>query len=274
MPSNNLKTGDVLQSFIELANTGCVEFLSETYYHSLAYIFSAHEFKKQVDQHRSLIKKYFKQDPKVFRNTELQYNNALAKEMEDMGYSAIIGEGVDRQLQGRSPDHLYRAPNASGIKTLLKNYRLSDDIAFRFSDRGWSEWPLTAEKYAGWLHALTGQSETINLFMDYETFGEHQWAQSGIFEFMRYMPGHLLKHPGFSFMTVSETAAAYPVNDVYDCHELTSWADTERDLSAWLGNPMQDEAAAKIYSIDLQITYQKSIGRQIYLALYATDQSR
>ncbi|MCF8253345.1 MAG: glycoside hydrolase family 57 protein [Bacteroidia bacterium] len=244
---------DVLQSFIELANTGCVEFISETYYHSLAFIFSREEFKRQIEQHRQLIKKYFKQEPKVFRNTELQYNNELAKVIEDMGYDAIICEGVDRLLGDRSPNHLYKAPNVTKIKSLLKNYRLSDDIAFRFSDRNWSEWPLTAERYAEWVHSVAGHGETINLFMDYETFGEHQWAQSGIFEFMRYMPGYVLKHPDFDFKTVSETAAAYPVRDVYDAHHLISWADTERDLSAWLGNPMQDEAIAKIYELEQEI---------------------
>ncbi len=244
---------DVLQTFIELANTGCVEFISETYYHSLAYVFSRNEFKKQIDQHRLLIKKYFKQEPKVFRNTELQYDNELAKVIEDMGYEGIICEGVDRILNGRSPNHLYIAPNANKIKSLLKNYRLSDDIAFRFSDRTWSEWPLTAEKFADWIHAVAKTGETINLFMDYETFGEHQWAESGIFEFMRYMPGYVLKHPDFSFKTVSETVASYPVRDTYDAHILTSWADSERDLSAWLGNPLQDESIGKIYQIEEEV---------------------
>ncbi|MBP7511886.1 MAG: glycoside hydrolase family 57 protein [Bacteroidia bacterium] len=244
---------DVLQSFVDLSNTGCVEFISETYYHSLAYIFSKDEFKKQVQQHRDLVKRLFNQEPKVFRNTELQYNNELAKYIEDMGYEGIICEGVDRLLYGRTPNHLYRAPNANHIKSLLKNYRLSDDIAFRFSDRNWVEFPLTADRFAKWVHAVAGQGETINLFMDYETFGEHQWEQSGIFEFMRYMPEFVLQHPDFGFKTVSETIASYPVRDVYDAHDLTSWADTERDLSAWLGNPMQDEAIAKIYSLEQQV---------------------
>jgi alpha-amylase len=244
---------DVLQSFIELANTGCVEFISETYYHSLSYIFSRDEFKKQVDQHRQLIKKYFKQEPKVFRNTELQYNNELATVIEGMGYKGIICEGVDRLLGDRSPNHLYKAPNVQNIKSLLKNYKMSDDIAFRFSDRNWSEWPLTADRYAEWVHSIVGHGETINLFMDYETFGEHQWAESGIFEFMRYMPGYVLKHPDFDFKTVSETVDAYPVRDTYDAHDFISWADTERDLSAWLGNPLQDESIAKIYSLEKQV---------------------
>jgi alpha-amylase len=247
---------DVLQSFKDLANTGCVEFIAETYYHSLAYIFSREEFKKQIEQHRQLIKKHFNQEPTVFRNTELQYNNELAQVIEEMGYDAIICEGVDKLLNGRTPNYIYKAPNVNHIKSLLKNYRLSDDIAFRFSDQNWTEHPLSAETYAQWIHAVAGQGETINLFMDYETFGEHQWEQSGIFEFMRYMPGYVLNHPDFSFKTVSETAKAYPVRDTYDAHNLTSWADTERDLSAWLGNPMQDEAIAKIYQLESAV-YQK-----------------
>lgn len=241
---------DVLQSFVDLANTGCVEFIAETYCHSLAYIFSKDEFKKQVAEHGKLIEKYFNQKPKVFRNTELQYNNELAAFVEEMGYEAIIGEGVDRILNHRSPNFIYKAPNVSKIKSLLKNYKLSDDIAFRFSNQAWEEYPLTADKFATWVHSIAGAGETINLFMDYETFGEHQWEHSGIFEFLRYMPEFILKHPDFSFKTVSETAEAYPVRDIYDCHELTSWADTERDLSAWIGNPMQDEAIAKIYQLE------------------------
>jgi len=241
---------DVLQSFVDLANTGCVEFIAETYCHSLAYIFSKEEFKKQVAEHGKLIEKYFNQKPKVFRNTELQYNNELAAFIEEMGYEAIIGEGVDRILNHRSPNFIYKAPNVSKIKSLLKNYKLSDDIAFRFSNQAWEEYPLTADKFATWVHSIAGMGETINLFMDYETFGEHQWEHSGIFEFLRFMPEYILKHPDFSFKTVSETAEAYPVRDIYDCHELTSWADTERDLSAWIGNPMQDEAIAKIYQLE------------------------
>jgi alpha-amylase len=244
---------DVLQSFKDLAATGCVEFIAETYYHSLAYIFSKEEFKKQIEQHSNLIKKHFNQEPKVFRNTELQYNNELAKFIEDLGYDAIICEGVDRLLHGRSPNFIYKAPNAHKIKSLLKNYKLSDDIAFRFSDQNWSEFPLSAETYATWVHSVAGTGETINLFMDYETFGEHQWEHSGIFEFLRYMPTYVLAHKDFTFKTVSETAAAYPVRDVYDAHHLTSWADTERDLSAWLGNPMQDESIAKIYQLEQQV---------------------
>ncbi|MDN4165082.1 glycoside hydrolase family 57 protein [Cytophagales bacterium LB-30] len=249
---------DVLASFQALAATGCVEFISETYHHSLAYLFSKEEFVRQIEQYKALIKKYFKQEPKVFRNTELQYNNELAKFIEDLGYAGIICEGVDRNLAGRSPNFLYRAPNVSSIKSLLKNYQLSDDIAFRFSNRGWEEWPLTAEKFASWVHSMAGNAETINLFMDYETFGEHQWADTGIFEFMRYMPEHVMKHPDFGFKTPTETLESYEVKGIYDAHHMTSWADMERDLSAWIGNPMQDESIEKIYSLEKAVYASKN----------------
>ena len=244
---------DVLQSFKDLAATGCVEFISETYYHSLAYIFSKEEFKRQIEKHKALLKKHFNYEPKVFRNTELQYNNALAQLIEEMGYESIICEGVDRLLDGRSPNYLYKAPNVKKIKSLLKNYQLSDDIAFRFSNRGWESWPLTADKFADWCHQTAGHGETINLFMDYETFGEHQASDTGIFDFMWHLPEFILKHKDFSFKTTSETSKDYAVRDVYDAHELTSWADSERDLSAWLGNPMQDESIAKIYAIEKRV---------------------
>ncbi|MFZ4796673.1 MAG: glycoside hydrolase family 57 protein [Bacteroidia bacterium] len=244
---------DVLQSFKDLAATGCVEFISETYYHSLAYVFSKDEFKKQVEKHKALLKKHFNYVPRVFRNTELQYNNELAKLIEDMGYEGIICEGVDRLLLERSPNFLYKAPNVTTIKSLLKNYNLSDDIAFRFSNQAWASWPLTADKFAGWCHQVAGQGETINLFMDYETFGEHQWDHTGIFDFMWHLPEQILKHKDFSFKTTTETVEAYIVRDEYDAHELTSWADMERDLSAWIGNPMQDESIAKIYSIEKRV---------------------
>ncbi|MGZ4035516.1 MAG: glycoside hydrolase family 57 protein, partial [Bacteroidia bacterium] len=241
---------EVLQSFIDLANTGCVEFLSETYSHSLSFIYSKNEFKRQVEKHAGLIKKYFNQVPRVFRNTELIYNNELAVFMEGMGFKGIVCEGVDRLLGTRSPNFVYNAVGGKNIKVLLKNYSLSDDIAFRFSDQGWKEFPLTADKFKNWVHSIAGYGETINLFMDYETFGEHQWESTGIFDFLDHLPTEILKHPDFDFKTPSEVIAAYPARDTYDAHNFISWADTERDLSAWLSNSMQQEAIKKIYSIE------------------------
>jgi len=241
---------DVLQSFKALADTGCVEFLAETYYHSLSFLFSKHEFDRQVDLHAALIKKHFNQVPKVFRNTELIYYNELAEYIEKKGYKGILCEGVDRLLGDRSPNFLYKAPNTSKIKSLLKNYRLSDDIAFRFSDKNWVEHPLTADKFAYWLHILEGKADTINLFMDYETFGEHQWAETGIFDFMRFLPEKILSRPGYDFKTPSEVVDSYSIHGDYDVHTPVSWADSERDLSAWLSNSMQHEAMKKIYSME------------------------
>jgi alpha-amylase len=244
---------DVLQSFIDLAETGCVEFLSETYSHSLSFIYSKEEFKRQIDKHRAVIKKYFNQEPTVFRNTELIYNNELAAFIEGLGYKGIICEGVDWLLNGRSPNFLYKAPNVSKIKSLLKNHRLSDDIAFRFSDRGWKEWPLTVDKFKNWVYNVAGNGETVNLFMDYETFGEHQWESTGIFDFIDYLPDAILSHPDFDFKTPSQVVDAYPVRDVYDVHNFTSWADTERDLSAWLSNSMQRESMKRLYSLEADV---------------------
>lgn len=244
---------DVLRSFVELAETGCVEFLSETYYHSLSFIYSKEEFRRQVEMHKAKIKEHFNQVPKVFRNTELIFNNELASYLEKAGYKAVLCEGVDRILNGRTPNFLYQPAGTLKIKAFLKNYRLSDDIAFRFSDRNWSEWPLQADTFASWVHKVAGNGEVLNLFMDYETFGEHQWEETGVFEFLDHLPKEILTHPDFDFKTISEAADAFKVRDLYDVPEFISWADAERDLSAWLSNPMEREAARRIYALEEQV---------------------
>ena len=242
---------DVLASFQDLAETGCVEFLGETYHHSLSYLFSPNEFASQVQTHRRLIQDTFGQTPRVFRNTELIYNNALAEAVERLGgFDAILSEGADHILGYRSPNYIYRPPNTRTLKLLLKNYRLSDDIAFRFSNRGWSEWPLRAEKFAHWIHAVNGNGFTVNLFVDYETFGEHQWEDTGIFEFLRHLPAEVFRHADTDFKTPSEVAAAYDAVDTVDVPYFISWADIERDLSAWLGNPMQHNAITELYNLE------------------------
>jgi len=241
---------DVLRSFQRLAETGCVEFLSETYYHSLSFLYSKDEFVRQVNAHRAKIAEHFHQVPTVFRNTELIYNNEIAAFVSGLGYSGIICEGLDTALGYRSPDFVYHPPFNPGIKCLLKNYKLSDDIAFRFSNRGWTEWPLTASKFAHWVHDIAGNGETINLFMDYETFGEHQWPETGIFGFVDHLPEEILKHPDFDFKTPSEVIRTYEARGEYDVHNLSSWADLERDLSAWLGNSLQQDAMERIYGLE------------------------
>jgi len=245
---------EVLSTFHALADSGCVEFLAETYYHSLSFLYSRKEFIEQVRKHVAAIEYLFGQTPTVFRNTELIYNNELALLIEAMGcFDAIITEGADHILNGRSPNFLYRPKGCRHTKLLLKNYTLSDDIAFRFSNRDWAEWPLTAGKFGQWVSAVNGSGNVVNLFMDYETFGEHQWEDTGIFEFMRHLPAEVLKHPDNNFMTPSEVAVAYEgVGDV-DVPQVISWADTERDLSAWLGNPMQSGAIHELYRLERKI---------------------
>lgn len=244
---------ETLKSFQELVNTGCVEILGETYHHSLASLYSKKEFEDQVKLHDKKIKKLFNLKPKVFRNTELIFNNEIAKKAQDMGYKAILAEGVDRILDWRSPNFIYKVKGASKINILLKNYRLSDDIAFRFSSKEWPEWPLTTEKYASWINQVNGNGETVNLFMDYETFGEHQWQETGILDFLKSLPKEILKNNDNNFKTPSELIKTYKPKDVLDFKETVSWADNERDVSAWLGNSMQQSAIKSLYDLEKKI---------------------
>jgi len=241
---------DVLRSFKALVNSGYVEVLSETYYHSLSFLYSKEEFDRQVEKHKQKIKELFDEEPKVFRFSELIYSNELANHIAAKGYKGMLCEGTDKWLKGRSPNHVYLSPENLNFSLLLKNYHLSDDIAFRFSNREWENWPLTAEKFATWLHDHAADAETINLFLDYETFGEHQWKETGIFDFLDYLPEYVLNHPDFSFRTPSEVIQTYTARDVYDVPEYSSWADEERDLSAWRENEMQKEALEKIYALE------------------------
>jgi len=187
--------------------------------------------------------------PRVFRNTELTYNNDVARVVEQMGYKAILTEGADHILGYRSPNFIYNPPNCPDLRILLKNYRLSDDIAFRFSNRSWPEWPLAAEKFAGWIDQINGNGYVCNLFMDYETFGEHQWGDTGIFEFLRALPENVLATGKNDFLTVSQAVNCYSSAGEIDVPHMISWADTERDISAWLGNSMQANALHDVYEL-------------------------
>ena len=244
---------EVLQSFQALVDTGRVELLAETYYHSLAFLYSREEFREQVASHSAKMADVFGLRPTVFRNTELIYNNDLGHFIQGMGYRGVLAEGADHILGYRSPNFVYRPVGGDCISLLLKNYRLSDDIAFRFSDRGWAERPLTAEKFAGWVNQVNGNGYVVNLFMDYETFGEHQWADSGIFDFLYHVPEHVLKHPDNNFMTPSQVVRTYAPVAELDIPHMISWADIERDLSAWLGNAMQSNALHELYRLEEQV---------------------
>ncbi len=243
---------EALHSFQELTATGQVEILAETYHHSLAFFHSRPEFEAQVQMHREKIKKLFGQEPTVFRNTELSYNNDLAYWADKAGYRGILTEGWDPILGWRSPNYIYRPSYTDNIRLLLKNYKLSDDIAFRFGDSEWAEWPLTADKFSHWL-SEDKQATNFNLFMDYETFGEHQWHESGIFEFLQHLPLEWLKTEGHTFMTVTEAIDNFEAVDRVDIPQTITWADTERDLSAWVGNSMQAGAIDALYQLENKI---------------------
>lgn len=241
---------EVLKSFQELVKSGRVEILADTYYHSLAFFYSRPEFERQVALHQKRIHDLFGVTSRVFRNTELSYRNDLAKWCEDNGYLGIMAEGWDPVLGWRSPNYVYSPVGCSKIKVLLKNYKLSDDVAFRFSNRGWASWPLSAETYASWVHAHHGDGNTINLFMDYETFGEHQWEDTGIFNFLRVLPEKLLAHGETGFLTPSETILAYDSVGDIDVPDILTWADTDRDLTAWTGNDIQKDAIKCAYAME------------------------
>jgi alpha-amylase len=244
---------EVLESFKELARTGNVEFLAETYSHSLSSLRDKDEFKAQVKQHADLMQEVFGQTPKAFRNTELIYDDYIGEAVYDLGYKTVITEGAKHVLGWKSPNRLYFNPFQPEQKILLRNYELSDDIAFRFSNRTWGEWPLTTEKYAKWLNNVDVNDNTVNLFMDYETFGEHQKASTGIFEFLANLPKAVLENTDFRFATASETANAhYPVAPMHVPYAI-SWADLERDVTAWLGNEMQEEAFGKLKSLSQKV---------------------
>ncbi|HWT56160.1 MAG TPA: glycoside hydrolase family 57 protein [Candidatus Microsaccharimonas sp.] len=243
---------EVLESFKALTDTGRVELVAETYHHSLAFFYSRSEFEQQVAMHREKIQQLFGQTPQVFRNTELSYNNDLAYWADKAGYKGILAEGWDPVLNWRSPNFVYQPTYTDNVRLLMKNYKLSDDIAFRFGNRAWEEWPLTTEKYTNWLNE-SGDATNFNLFMDYETFGEHQWDDTGIFDFLYHLPKTWLETKGNSFMTVSEVIEANEPRDRVDVPQTTTWADTERDLSAWLGNDMQASAITSLYDLQDRI---------------------
>ncbi len=244
---------ELIASFQRLAQTGCVEFLSETYHHSLSFLYSREEWNEQIAMHRRLMQELFGQTPTIFRNTELTYNNAVARAASELGYRAVLCEGADHILGYRSPTYLYTPPDGIPVVLLLKNYRLSDDVAFRFGNRGWNEWPLTSEKFARWVHQVNGNGYLVNLFMDYETFGEHQWADTGIFDFLRHLPRAVFELPDNDFKTPSEAIHSYPTSGEYDVPHMISWADTERDLSAWLSNAMQSNAMHELYRLEATV---------------------
>jgi alpha-amylase len=244
---------EVLESFRKLAGTGHVEFLAETNSHSLASLKDREEFQRQVMKHKEILKEFLGVEATSFRNTELVYSDVIGSWVADMGFKAILTEGAKHVLGWKSPNFLYCNSLNPRLKVLLRNFVLSDDIAFRFSNRSWIEWPLTADKYAGWVNKLTPKSELINIFLDYETFGEHNWKESGIFDFLSHMPGAVLKKTPFKFMTPTEIADAMQPVSAISIPSAISWADEERDITAWQGNELQVAAMEKLYSLTAKV---------------------
>ncbi|HLP72381.1 MAG TPA: hypothetical protein VK155_05715 [Bacteroidales bacterium] len=244
---------EVLESFRKLAETGMVEFLAETNSHSLASLKNRGEFERQVTQHKNMIKEYLGAEATSFRNTELIYSDEIGSWVADMGFKAMLTEGAKHVLGWKSPNYLYCNSINPRLKLLLRNFVLSDDIAFRFSNRNWNEWPLTADKYAAWLGKLTGKSELVSVFLDYETFGEHNWKESGIFDFLAHMPGAILKKTQFRFMTPTEIADSMQPVSAISIPSPISWADEERDITAWQGNELQVAALDKLYSLAAKV---------------------
>ncbi len=245
---------DVLESFKRLAATGRVEIVGETYYHSLAFFYSRQEFERQVTMHRQKVRELFGSETTAFRNTELAYNDELALWADSAGYKTILAEGWDPVLEWRSPNYVYQPAGASRVKLLMKNYRLSDDIAFRFSDKGWGDWPLTADTYSYWLNSALDQGgDIINLFMDYETFGEHQWSDTGIFDFFERTVDIWLSQVAHNFETVTGAVIRRDAVGAISMPSTVTWADTERDLTAWLGNSMQQEVMHHLYALESDV---------------------
>lgn len=265
-------TPHVLDSFRALAQTGNVEFLAETYAHSLAGMKSKEEFVRQIQMHQAKIKELFGLNPQTFRNTELIYSDKIGETIADLGFKTILTEGAKHILGWKSPNFVYTNAINPRLKVLLRNFRLSDDIAFRFSNQDWSEWPLTADKFSDWLSNLDPKEQVVNLFMDYETFGEHQWVETGIFEFMRNLPEKILNKPNLGFKTPSEVIKEYqPIAAIHVPNPI-SWADEERDLTAWLGNEIQDEAFDKLYTVEAAMRNCKDPSLQKdWLKLQASD---
>lgn len=241
---------DVIEAFRRLVDSGRVEIVAETFYHSLAFFYSETEFENQVEMHRRKVKELFGVVPTAFRNTELSYNDALAQWADKRGYKTIITEGWDPVLGWRSPNYVYRPPETENIKLLLKNYRLSDDIAFRFGNKGWEGYPLTSDKFTTWANDSLADGDTVNLFMDFETFGENVWEDTGIFQFFESFVGNWLSNEHNNFYTLTEAAETFEPRDVVSMPHTVTWADSERDLSAWIGNAMQHDALRYLYALE------------------------
>lgn len=231
---------DLLPLLQRLVRTHRCALVSETYYHSLAFLLPSPELEEEVEMHRNALRELFQVEPTVLRMTELAYSDDLAKFAEHHRFRGMLAEGWEGMLRGEEPTHVFCAASAPTVRLLLRHYRLSDDVGFRFSSRGWSEFPLTSEKYASWLAATPG--EVLGLFMDFETFGEHHPASTGILDFLKALPDAVAAYPHLGWASVEEAIETIPPRDALSAPRTVSWADQNRDLGAWLGNDLQQSA--------------------------------
>lgn len=245
----DLYSPEVVESFQDLSKTGCVEFLSETYSHSLSSLKDKHIFKRQVKLHDEHINRLFGHKPRVFRNTEMIYSDEIGAQVAEMGYRGMLTEGAKHILGWKSPNFMYVNSMNPRLKVLMRNFKLSDDIAFRFSNKDWSEYPLTAEKFISWLENLDEKEEVVNIFLSYESFGERQPKESGIFDFLESLAQKITANPNLKFATPTEVIEELQPVSAVNVPYAISWADEERDLTAWLGNNMQKEAFEKLYDL-------------------------
>ncbi len=244
---------EVIDSFRELAKTGCVEFIAETYSHSLSSLISEEEFTRQVREHSAKIEELFGQKPVTFRNTELIYSDRIGETVLKMGFKTMLTEGAKHILGWKSPNYVYTNAINPRLRLLLRNFNLSDDIAFRFSERSWANWPLTADKFVTWISESLRKDDIVNLFMDYETFGEHQQETTGIFQFIKRLPSAILSQTSYEFVTPSEASARHEAVAPLNVPYAISWADEERDTTAWIGNELQNEAFGKLYAVEERV---------------------
>ncbi|HLK30820.1 MAG TPA: glycoside hydrolase family 57 protein [Puia sp.] len=249
---------DVIDSFKEIISTGCAEILAETYYSSLSYLYSKKEFQRQIEKHQSFVKEIFGVQTTIFRNTELIYDNKISEHVVGLGLKGVLCEGASEILKGRSPNHVYAIPNNEDVKLLLRTYVLSDDIAFRFDDARWNEHPLTADKFASWIHNHPPETDVINLFMDYETFGIHKKKETGIFDFLKALPSEILKNASTQFSLPSEIIAEKNANELFDSPQTISWENNSGILNPWSSNVMQNNTLKKIYSLENIVLKSKS----------------
>lgn len=240
---------DVLKSFRQLTRTGYVEILAETYYNSFSWLHCKKEFERQIKKHDAIVKRLLGVEPKVFRNTELIYNNELAKYINQLGYKGVLCEGLYRILQGKTANQVYAAPDNGDFGVLLRNVNLSDDIAFRFGEVSWSEFPLTAEKFAGWLHFHADDTNVINIFLDYETFGVYKKQESGVFDFLKHLPAAVLAREGMEFCTPSEALEKFYPSAIYDVPQTISWEDKSTENCVWCETMEQNNTLKKLYSL-------------------------